>query len=147
MARLWTGAGCALLLAMAAGRVSAQTARSARIRAAELERFDAQIKRDTMALKRLLSDDLIYVHSNGLTESKAHFIESVATGRIRYDSLVPVKLEHRIYGTTAVGNGRVRAQVEVGGQTVKVDLLFTTVLLERHGRWQLVSWQSTRAPE
>jgi len=121
---------------MAAGPVAAQAgSTSARVRAAELERFDAQVKRDTIALKRLLGEDLIYVHSNGLTESKAHFIETVATGRIQYDSLVPLKLEHRIYGTTAVGNGRVHVQVEMGGQTVKVDLLFTTVLLERRGHW------------
>ncbi|MEO8448630.1 MAG: nuclear transport factor 2 family protein [Gemmatimonadota bacterium] len=144
MTRPWTGA---LLLVMAASPLAAQAGSRARVRAAELERFDAQIKRDTMVLKRLLGEDLIYVHSNGLTESKAHFIETVATGRIQYDSLVPVKLEHRVYGTTAVGNGRVHVQVEMGGQTVKVDLLFTTVLLERKGKWELISWQSTRAPD
>ena len=112
---------------------------------AEQDRFRAQVTRDTAALRRLLADDLVYVHSNGLIETKAHFIETVATGRIAYDSLVPVHMTHRLYGSTAVGNGRVRAVVRMNGQSVSVDLLFTTVLLQRKGRWRLVSWQSTRA--
>jgi hypothetical protein len=111
----------------------------------ERDRFRAQVARDTAALRNLLDDDLVYVHSNGLIESKAHFIETVATGRIGYDSLVPGQMVHRLYGSTAVGNGRVRAVVRMNGQNLAVDLLFTTVLVRRNGRWRLVSWQSTRA--
>lgn len=115
---------------------------------AERERFRAQVARDTAALRNLLDDDLVYVHSNALIENKGHFIETVGTGRIVYDSLVPVHMTHRRYGSTAVGNGRVRAVVRMNGQPpVSVDLLFTTVLLQRKGRWRLASWQSTRAPQ
>jgi len=113
---------------------------------AERRRFEAQVTRDTAALRSLLDDDLVYIHSNALTENKAHFIETVATGRIVYDSLVPGGMTHRIYGSTAVGTGRVRAVVRLNGQNVAVDLLFTTVLLKRNGRWRLASWQSTRVP-
>jgi hypothetical protein len=116
------------------------------LRAAEEARFDAQVKRDTAALRTLLADDLVYIHSNALTETKSHFIETVATGRIVYDSLVPVELHHRIYGQTAVGTGKVRVQVQMNGRTLRVDLLFTTVHVRQAGRWRLVSWQSTRVP-
>ncbi len=116
------------------------------VRAAELARFGAQVKRDTAALRALLADDMLYVHSNALTETKEHFIETVATGRIVYDSLVPVEMKHRVYGQTAVGNGRVRVQVQTNGQTLRVDLLFTTVHVRQQGRWRLVAWQSTRVP-
>jgi len=119
---------------------------AAAVRAAELARFDAQVKRDTAALGRLLADELRYVHSSALIETKRHFIETVATGRIVYDSLVPVEMHHRIYGQTAVGAGEVRVQVEMDGKTLRVNLLFTTVHVRQHGRWQLVAWQSTRVP-
>src|SRR5262245_63160698 len=99
----------------------------AQVRSAELARFSAQVRRDTAALRSLLSDDLTYVHSNALAETKSHFIETVATGRIVYDSLVPIELDHRIFGNTAVGNGKVRAQVQMNGQTLKVELIITTV--------------------
>ena len=112
---------------------------------AERDRFRAQVARDTAALRNLLDDDLVYVHSNGMIESKAHFIATVASGRIGYDSLVPVRMTHRLYRTTAVGTGLIRAVGRMNGQIFSVDLLFTTVLVQRNGRWRLVSWQSTRA--
>ncbi|TAH16054.1 MAG: nuclear transport factor 2 family protein, partial [Runella slithyformis] len=33
----------------------------------EKQRFEAQVKKDYAALETLLSDDLVYVHSNGNT--------------------------------------------------------------------------------
>ena len=119
---------------------------AAAVRAAELARFEAQVKRDTVALGRLLADELRYVHSSALVETKQHFIETVATGRIVYDSLVPVEMSHRVYGETAVGTGEVRVQVEMEGKTLRVNLLFTTVHVRQQGRWRLVAWQSTRVP-
>ena len=116
------------------------------LRAVEVARFEAQVKRDTAALRALLGDDLVYIHSNALTESKSDFLETVTTGRIVYDSLVPVEMHHRIYGQAAVGNGKVRVQVQMNGRTLRVDLLFTTVHVRQAGGWRLVSWQSTRVP-
>jgi len=125
---------------------SASTSESeAQVRQTELARFEAQVRRDTAALDSLLGDDLVYVHSNALTESKAHFIETIATDRIRYDSMAPAEMRHRVFGETAVGNGTVHVRVQINGQTIPVDLLFTTVHVRRDGRWQLVAWQSTRA--
>ncbi len=117
----------------------------AEVHAADRARFAAQVSRDTAALRNLLGDELVYIHSNALIESKAHFIETVATGRIRYDEVVPLESTYRIYGATAVGNGKVRVRVQLNGQAVAVDLLFTTVHVRRQGRWELIAWQSTRA--
>lgn len=113
---------------------------------AELGRFDAQVRRDTAALRNFFGDDLVYIHSNALVESKEHFIESVATGRIQYDSLVPIRVGHRIEGLSAIGTGRVRVQARLNGVLARLELLFTTVHVRRQGRWRLVQWQSTRVP-
>jgi hypothetical protein len=139
-------AACSILLATLAAPGLAQESAAAEVRAAELSRFAAQTTRDTAALRALLDDDLRYVHSNALIESKAHFIETVATGRIVYDSVVPVEMTHKVYGQTAVGSGRVRVQVRMNGQVVRVDLLFTTVHVRRPEGWRLIAWQSTRVP-
>ena len=140
-----TGVVAAALVVTCLTSARAQDAAS-ELRAAEIARFEAQVKRDTSTLQKLLADDLVYIHSNALTESKSHFIETVATGRIVYDSLVPAEVHHRIYGQTAVGNGKLRVQVRMNGQTLRVDLLFTTVHVRQAGVWRLVSWQSTRVP-
>ena len=134
----------AIALTIAPG-LAAQSGAVAELEAADRARFDAQVKRDTAALRILLGDDLSYVHSNALVETKSHFIESVATGRIQYDEISPGKTTYRLYGATAVGNGKVRVRVQLNGQPVTVDLLFTTVYLKRAGKWERVAWQSTRA--
>jgi hypothetical protein len=135
----------ALALAPWAGPLAGQEL-TAEVAAAERARFAAQVKRDTAALRTLLAGDLVYVHSNALIESKEHFIETVASGTIVYEEIVPLEMSHRIFGTTAVGNGRVKVGVQMNGQKLVVDLLFTTVQVKRHGRWELVAWQSTRVP-
>jgi hypothetical protein len=135
----------AISLATWAGPLAGQEP-STDVAAAERARFAAQMKRDTAALRTLLANDLVYIHSNALVESKEHFIETVATGRIVYEEIVPLEMSHRIFGTTAVGNGKVRVGVQMNGQKLVVDLLFTTVQVRQNGRWELVAWQSTRVP-
>lgn len=138
---LWLG-----LLVAVASPVMGQHQSADALEAADRARFEAQIRRDTAALRTLLGDDLVYVHSNALVESKAHFLETVATGRIRYLAMVPLESRYRVFGTTAVGNGTVRVRVQVNGQEpVEVGLLFTAVHVQRRGRWELVAWQSTKA--
>jgi hypothetical protein len=140
--RAWLVVPLALALAAPA---AAQDGAIAGVERSEHARFDAQVRRDTSALRRLLGADLTYIHSNGLVETRDHFIETVALRRIVYDSLVPVEMRRRVFGETVVGDGKVRVQVQMSGQTIRVDLLVTTVHVRRDGRWQLVAWQSTRA--
>lgn len=142
--RAWCVVPLALALAPA-GPAASQTDAIAAVQRAEQARFDAQVRRDTAALRQLLGADLTYIHSNALVENRDHFIETIALGRIVYDSLVPVEMRRRVYGETVVGDGQVRVQVQMNGETIRVDLLVTTVHVRRDGRWQLVAWQSTRA--
>jgi hypothetical protein len=51
---------------------------------AETDRFAAMVKVDEPALKKLLSDDLTYIHSSGLFQNKAQFI---ADFRLRYTTV------------------------------------------------------------
>jgi len=139
--RAWWIAPLAIALA---GPAASQTDPLGGVQRSEQARFDAQVRRDTSALRRLLGDDLTYIHSNALVESKDHFIETIALGRIVYDSLVPVEMRRRVFGEAVVSDGKVRVQVQMNGQTVRADLLVTTVHVRRDGRWQLVAWQSTR---
>lgn len=114
------------------------------VAAALQAQWTAQVVRDTVALRNLLGDDLVYIHSNALVEDKAGFIRTVATGTIVYHDVSPLEMTYRVMGATVVGNGRVRVRVELGGQDLTLELLVTTVHVRRDGRWQLAAWQSTR---
>ena len=110
-------------------------------------RFTAQVERDTQILDRLLDDDLLYIHSNGLQETKRDFIESVASGSIVYSSMSPVAGAHRI---TRLGRKHYLIQnvVDVAGlyrgKAFDIQLWYTSVYRKQRGVWQLLTWQSLK---
>jgi len=110
----------------------------------EVARYEAMIARDREALSRLLADDLIYVHSNGLRESKAAFIDAVENGDICYLGVETVETNIRDHGNWALLNGIVRMTVEIGGNRQSKSLHFTAVYRRIDRSWQLASWQTTR---
>lgn len=136
----------ALLLAMSAVPFSVTAQKS--VAQSESMRFSAQISQDTTALHRLLSDNLIYIHSNALVETKPDFIRSVGGGGIRYLAMSSVSpAEIRQWGKTAVAVGIVNVRGLYQGVAFDMRLRYTSVYRKHKGIWQLSSWQSTRVPE
>ncbi|HKG95467.1 MAG TPA: nuclear transport factor 2 family protein [Gemmatimonadaceae bacterium] len=117
-----------------------------RVRRAQRERLDALLRRDVAALGPVLDDSLTYVHSNGEMENKAQFLETIRTGRIAYDSIVPTDVRARLLGdgSVAVVGGRAVLRVTAAGQRVALVVRFTDVYERRGGAWREVAWQSTR---
>ncbi len=115
--------------------------------AIERQRFAAQVRKDTAFLNRVLGDDLIYTHSSGTVDTKASFIESIASGRLDYREATPERLEARLFGDVAVLTGMARIRVQVKDQMVALYIRFTDVYVMRLGGWQMVAWQATKLPE
>jgi hypothetical protein len=116
---------------------------------AEKERFAAMIKGDRGALEKLLADDLTYIHSTALLQTKDEFIKSVLAGNIDYVSIVPSESDAkvRINGTTATATGLAAVNVIDNGNNRKIRIRYTTVYANRGGAWLLQNWQSTVIPE
>jgi ketosteroid isomerase-like protein len=107
----------------------------------------ATVAGDEAALRRVLSDDLTYTHSNGDTDTKATFINSLKTGARKYHKLDHESMNVRLYGDTAILTAT--AQVETsqkGGSTAPAHLRFIHVWVLQNGRWQMVAHQSLRLP-
>lgn len=111
----------------------------------ETMRFQAQVSRDTAALADLLSDDLVYIHSNALIEKKADFIRSVSGGGIRY---LAIQAEGepviRQWGKAAISNGIALVSGLYQGTNFDIRLYYTAVYRKEKGIWKLCSWQSTK---
>ena len=114
------------------------------ILATEQQRFASMVSRDTVALRPLLADDLVYIHSNALQETKAAHLSAIATGRLVYASMLRETAQVRRYGKMALTNGIVQVTGVVNGTSFDVRLLYTAVYRRVRGQWQLVNWQSTR---
>lgn len=112
----------------------------------ERRRFAAMIAQDLEALEPMLAEELNYGHSNGEVETKAQFLDTIRTGRIRYEALDVKKLDVRLYDDIALVAGHLACKAQVSGQPLAIDLRYTDAYVKRDGRWQLVAWQSTRVP-
>jgi ketosteroid isomerase-like protein len=114
------------------------------ILAADARRFDAMLQGDLAALEGLLAEDLTYTHSSGKAETRAQFLESLRSGKLRYLAASRSDVAVRVYGDTAVVTGRAEMKVSSQGQELTLPIRFTEVWVKSGGAWKLAAWQSTR---
>ena len=139
---------CLMLGAMIAGAKAAEcdgaiTADEAL--KAEDSRYAAQTKSDFDALERLYGDDLVYVHSTAVVDSKASYIERQRSG-LHYRAMRRSNVSVRVYGCLAIITGDGTFDVTRKGQDSTVELLFHSIWVKRGPDVQFVSWQATPAP-
>ena len=128
---------------------STDTAAAFAIRQIDAARLDAMTANDLAALDALLAADCLYVHSNGVVQTKREFLRALEIGDMRYVAIRYVAPpEVRIYGNdTAILTGTTRTDVHVrDAGTLHLQLRFTATYVRIDGRWQLASYQSTSAP-
>ena len=105
----------------------------------EREWFDAIVKNDEVTLKRIFGDDFIAINSDGSTLNKTQMIETVMSGKVNLDEIKTEDFKLRLYGTTAIVNGRstyIRKDKTVGTSA------HSEVWAKRAGIWKAVSWVS-----
>lgn len=112
----------------------------------EKQRFAALVSKDFGYLEKVLAEDLIYCHSNGLIDNKTSFIQSIKDGKLAYQEMNAEELKVRVYGKTAVITGICAAKVLSNGQQINTRFRFTDVYVKSKAGWRMVSWQSLRIP-
>ena len=115
--------------------------------ATEQARADSLLQQDYKALDKILADDLVFVHSDGEVDTKTSFMTALTSGQTKYTLLEKKEASLRIMGTVAIINGEYLIKTETAGGTPSrepVDMQTTAVYAKLDGRWQLVSYQSTR---
>src|SRR5690242_13232993 len=95
--------GATIAGAKAAGCDGAITADEA-LRA-EDARYAAQTKSDFDGMQRLFGDDLVYVHSTAVVDSKASYIDRQRSG-LHYRVMKPSDVKVRVFGCVAVVTGK-----------------------------------------
>jgi len=118
----------------------------ATVEALERERFAALERNDLPALEQALAADLVYCHSTARCESRAEFLAALRDGSMRYRRIELLELRGRATGDAVLLHGRIALDAEMAGQQARMQLVYTDVWARRDGRWQLIAWQSTRAP-
>ena len=125
----------------------AQTATERVLLDTEARRFVAMTQRDTAFLKNALADDLVYIHSNALIETKTAHLAAIVTGQLVYENMTRESVSIRRYGSKmALHNGIVVVKGIIQGTPFQVRLQYTAVYRKKKNMWQLVNWQSTKIP-
>src|SRR6266851_5519101 len=87
------------------------------------KRMTAMAEKDIATLNELIADDLVYT------------------------SVVPSDVKAQDLGDTVVLTGSCRIGVNAGGRANNFGVRFTDVYANKGGKWQMVTWQSTRLPD
>jgi ketosteroid isomerase-like protein len=143
--RLMTLAVAVLLVILWLPRTAAAQADD--VQGTDARRIAAMVVADAAALGPLLADDLTYTHSNGLVETKEHFLASISSKAIQYQSLVEKDVRLQVYGDAVVMTGGVDIKAVFQGKPVALPARFTAVYVRQSGSWRLAAWQTTRLPD
>lgn len=136
----------AFLLLAVAFPATAQLAAKQKLLAMEKMRFDALTSRDTTALARLLADDLVFMHSNGVIENKSSLLKSIGTGSLIYLFILPETSTATVEGNVGWVYGKANIRFRVASINMIIDQYISFINFYRliHDQWQLVACQNAR---
>lgn len=114
----------------------------AEIRTLEDRRYRAMLDGDVATLRDLLSDRLLYTHSDGRVDSKDDYLATLEGGGPYVSIEHPV---HRIVVDehVALVSGAMVAVLDNGGVTRRLDNATLSVWAREDGRWRYVAFQPT----
>lgn len=143
---------CSVILVVGFGLIAqAQTAPDAGELTKLLDDFLAGASRNDAAMHdRFWADDVIYTGSAGRRRGKAEIMKDVRAApapkpgdaKTAYTA-EDVRIQQ--YGNTAIVAFRLVATTEKDGKTEVAKYLNSGTFLKRKGKWQVVSWQATKA--
>ena len=127
-------------------RLHAQSEDSKRLIAVEKRHFDAMKLRDTTQLSALLADDLTYIHSSGVIDTKTSFMKDIASGRIVYLFILPEKVTATVDGNYGWIYGRANIRFKLASMVGNIDqyVSFVEVYRLNHYQWQMVLCHNAR---
>jgi len=142
---------CAAIVILASVNLRAQSAPAAAELTKLLNEFLAGASHNDAAMHdRFWAEDVIYTGSSGRRRGKAEIIKDVRSApapkpddpKTTYTA-EDIRIQQ--YGNTAIVAFRLVATTEKDGKTEVANYLNTGTFLKRKGRWQVVSWQATKA--
>ncbi|MFV0463087.1 MAG: nuclear transport factor 2 family protein [Nostocoides sp.] len=113
----------------------------------EQTRWSALIANDLDLLDSLFSNDLVYIHSNGMVDTKDSYLAALRAGAFRYLHVTTPDAVARTFGSTIVVTGRATALTESAAGQMEVRLHFTAVWAQTGDARQFVSWHSCAATD
>ncbi len=110
------------------------------------KRFAAMIAADLGALEPMVHEELLYTHSSGITDTKASWLDSMRSGKVKYRSARCSERKVRVVNDVALVNGKAHIEADIGGEPRTLKLLFLNAWAKTPQGWKFVAWQSCPQP-
>ncbi len=119
------------------------------LRRLEDEWLGSYLRGDKATFDRIVARDFTGTDESAKVRNRAQERELIqAPPSSIKASLTNEDVQVRIYGNTAIVNGRIVYKAQPGGQTeISFQSRFTDTLLKRQGRWQVVARHYSRLPQ
>lgn len=113
-----------------------------------IQDFDKALEsKDSVALNWLLSDKLIYGHSNGWTETKREVIEDLYNGKLTYKKVLTGGIVTKTNGNVAAVRSEADIDAVMGGKLLSFKLKVLQTWIWENEHWVLFARQSVSVPK
>ncbi len=102
---------------------------------------------DSVALKKLLSDNVSYGHSNGWVETKREVIDDLYNGKLVYKTIIVTAPAVTIQGNVASARSMADIDAVLDGKEMSFKLKVLQVWTWENGHWTLFARQSVPMPK
>jgi ketosteroid isomerase-like protein len=142
------GIAAALLLVSGTGmRAKAQSSAQDEVLAMEKKFTGACVAGDTATLNSIMADDALFIHGNGVVQTKAELVDAIATGTLpvgQYDMSEPKVI---LFDGGAIISGIVdfgfRSPAGSASPSRPLHMRGSSVWVNHAGKWQLYLAQDT----
>ena len=113
----------------------------------EDERYAATLAKDVDALERLLHSDLVYMHSSGVADSKASYIDGIRERVWDYKSVQRSDQTVKAHNGFALVFNRLVIDIAVKGVERNLNNRALAIWTPEGSSWRLIAMQSGPIPE
>lgn len=108
---------------------------------------EAVVRGDIEKLATVFADDVLIIHSDGTTDTRANFLNAISSGRLRMQSYERTQVQVQVFGSVAVLFSQTK-KVFTYKNTPGVDVdLSTMTYLKQGSQWKIVMMQNTHTAQ
>ena len=137
-------AGCILVAARMSGSAAASGTVAEQVLQRDEEMAQAVVSADLASLEDIYADDYVYVGSDGRQVNRAERVGALRSGALRYLATEHTGATVRVYGETAIVQGRTHSNVLLNGRAIEGDFQYVGVWVRQGNRWRIILTQATR---
>jgi ketosteroid isomerase-like protein len=112
---------------------------SQKLLALHKKKFEWLIGRNYDSLMAVMDEKLLYIHSNGLAESRDDVMKNLKNEVISYTQSDVTESQVRLFGNSAIVTGKGAFAGKAKGTPFLLNLSYTEVYVQTNGKWKLVS--------